>query len=137
MSRVTRRTGRRIKAKRLQHNGIHPSSSDTPMANREALFLEKLRFCCRIFDFSVSQKQLKLLELKRLTLIELADYLSSQDFTLTEPMYNEIIRMFTVNAIRYLPPLAVTKFGPEDNDPEMAEDEEYSNPSWPYLQARI
>ena len=66
--------------------------SDVPPAEQEELFIRKLRQCCISFDFMDPVADLKGKEMKRATLNELVDHITSGRGVLTEPVYPEIIR---------------------------------------------
>ena len=69
-----------------------PRSSDVPPAEQEELFIRKLRQCCISFDFMDPVADLKGKEMKRATLNELVDHITSGRGVLTEAVYPEIIR---------------------------------------------
>ena len=63
-----------------------------PPAEQEELFIRKLRQCCISFDFMDPVADLKGKEMKRATLNELVDHITSGRGVLTEAVYPEIIR---------------------------------------------
>ena len=95
---------------------------------RETLFKQKLQLCCVIFDFEDSESDPKGKEIKRDTLVELADYVNTPvgQKIFTEQLMPDIVEMVRVNLFRALPPQA------PDFDPE--EDEPCMEPSWPHIQ---
>lgn len=101
---------------------------DTPLTKREALFSQKLELCCVVFNFDVRTSNKRGKELKRVTLLELVDYVNSAggQKVFSEAMMPGIIKMVSANLFRTLPPQS------DDYDPE--EDEPVLEPSWPHLQ---
>ncbi|XP_062549060.1 serine/threonine-protein phosphatase 2A 56 kDa regulatory subunit gamma isoform-like [Armigeres subalbatus] len=97
---------------------------------REELFVQKLRQCCVLFDFSEPLNDLKYKEIKRCALQEMVEYLSSQQQVITESIYPEAVQMFAVNLFRTLPPSSNpngAEFDPEEDEPTL-------EASWPHLQ---
>ncbi|KAJ6622265.1 Serine/threonine-protein phosphatase 2A 56 kDa regulatory subunit delta isoform, partial [Pseudolycoriella hygida] len=107
-----------------------PLLRETTVAEREELFIQKLRQCCVLFDFSEPLSDLKWKEVKRNALHEMIDLLSNQSGVLTEAIYPEAINMFSVNLFRTLPPSSNpngAEFDPEEDEPTL-------EASWPHLQ---
>lgn len=103
---------------------------DAAPNEREELFVQKLRQCCVLFDFSEPLNDLKYKEIKRCALQEMVEYLSSQQQILTELIYPEAVQMFAVNLFRTLPPSSNpngAEFDPEEDEPTL-------EASWPHLQ---
>ncbi|KAE8741377.1 hypothetical protein FOCC_FOCC013076 [Frankliniella occidentalis] len=100
---------------------------DVPSNEQEELFIRKLRQCCVAFDFMDPVTDLKGKEIKRNTLSELVDYITTGRGVLTEPVYPEIIKMISANLFRTLPPSENPDFDPEEDDPTL-------EASWPHLQ---
>ncbi|KAK8607300.1 hypothetical protein V6N13_053042 [Hibiscus sabdariffa] len=109
-----------------------PSFKDIPNSERQNLFIRKLNLCCVVFDFSDPTKNLKEKDIKRQTLLELVDYVSSANGKFVEIVIQEIVKMVSVNLFRPLPS------PPRENkvlDAFDFEDEEPStHPAWPHLQ---
>lgn len=125
--------------------------TETPANEREELFIQKLRQCCTLFDFSEPLSDLKWKEVKRTALHEMVEYLSNQNNVITEAIYPEAINMvsallptsngfennlisllfqFAVNLFRTLPPSSNpngAEFDPEEDEPTLES-------SWPHLQ---
>ncbi|KAE9590247.1 putative protein phosphatase 2A, regulatory B subunit, B56 [Lupinus albus] len=125
---------------KLNLNGSLPASSyealpsfrDVPNSDRQNMFIRKLRMCCVLFDYTDPTKNLKEKEIKRQTLVELVDYVSSPNGKFTETMMQEIIKMVSINLFRTLiSPIREKKileaFDLEEEEPSM-------DPAWPYLQ---
>lgn len=68
-------------------------STDVTAQEQEELMIRKLRQCSVPFDFMDPMAELKGKEIKRDTLNELVDYVSTSRGVLTENMYPEIIKM--------------------------------------------
>ncbi|ETO09758.1 hypothetical protein RFI_27619 [Reticulomyxa filosa] len=66
-------------------------------------------------------------EIKRQVLLELVDYVTSNDTWCTEKTLNEILAMIAANLFRSLKPVNVCLHDPE-------EDAIRSDPTWPHLQ---
>lgn len=104
-----------------------PLLSETPMLKREVLFKQKLQLCTIIFDFDETTDD-KSKEIKRETLVELAEYVNTPagQKIFTEAIIPDIVDMVKANIFRILPPQT------EDFDPE--EDEPAIEVAWPHLQ---
>jgi serine/threonine-protein phosphatase 2A regulatory subunit B' len=105
-----------------------PLLSETPMLKRETLFRQKLKLCCNMFDFDETDPDTKGMDIKRETLLEIAEYVNTAvgQKIFTESMMPDIVEMVRINLFRTLPPQS------DDYDPE--EDEPAMEPSWPHLQ---
>jgi serine/threonine-protein phosphatase 2A regulatory subunit B' len=69
---------------------------DATPAEREDLFIQKLRQCMVIFDFvQDSLSDLKWKEIKRSALSEIVEYVTQNRGILTENVYPEAIQMVT------------------------------------------
>jgi len=64
-----------------------------PPAEQQEMFIKKLRQSQLVFDFLDATAHLKSKEVKRATLNELIDHVTSGKGVLTEPSYPEIIKM--------------------------------------------
>lgn len=107
-----------------------PSFRDVPNAEKQALFVKKLHLCAFTFDFTDQSKNVREKEIKRQTLLELADYVNTGTGKFTESVSEDIIFMLSNNLFRALPP---TKAHDQDNlDPD--EEEPTLEPAWPHLQ---
>lgn len=70
---------------------------DASAAEREELFIQKIRQCCVLFDFvSDPLSDLKWKEVKRAALHEMVDYVSSQRGIITENIYPEVVNMVII-----------------------------------------
>ena len=83
-----------------------------------------------MFDFTDAQSDLKGKEVKRQTLMELVEYLQNARGVITEPIYPEVVKMFSCNIFRTIPP-QLNPFG-DAFDPE--EDEPVLEVAWPHMQ---
>lgn len=72
---------------------------DAPSTEQQELFTQKLQQCCVIFDFLDSVTDLKSKEIKRATLNELVDYVSTNRGVLVESAYPEITDMVSTLAL--------------------------------------
>ncbi|XP_074570085.1 serine/threonine protein phosphatase 2A 57 kDa regulatory subunit B' theta isoform-like [Curcuma longa] len=108
-----------------------PSFKDVSSSERQRLFIRKLNLCCVVFDFTDSTKSLKEKEIKRQTLQDLVDYVTSASGKFPENVMQEIIKMVSLNLFRTLtsPPReykVLQAFDLEDDEPVM-------DPAWPHL----
>ena len=122
--------------------------SDTPMQKREvyyilcrcysrwyyifqALFKQKLQLCGVIFNFDDAESDTRGKELKRETLLELAEYVNSPvgQKIFTESLMPDVVEMVRTNLFRTLPP-QTDDFDPEEDEPSM-------EAAWPHLQVII
>ncbi|KAL1501026.1 hypothetical protein ABEB36_006431 [Hypothenemus hampei] len=108
-----------------------PTLKETPLAEREELFIKKLRQCCVLFDFASDPlSDLKWKEVKRTALTEMVDYITHNRGVITENVYPEAVNMFAVNLFRTLPPSSNpngAEFDPEEDEPTL-------EAAWPHLQ---
>jgi serine/threonine-protein phosphatase 2A regulatory subunit B' len=109
-----------------------PSFKDVPNTEKQNLFVKKLNMCCFVFDFTNPTKDLKEKDIKRQTLVELADYVASANGKFPEPVMQEMIKMVSTNLFRTLtsPPRenkVLEAFDLEEEEPSM-------DPAWPHLQ---
>ncbi|KAI8893891.1 protein phosphatase 2 regulatory subunit B, gamma isoform, isoform CRA_c [Globomyces pollinis-pini] len=103
---------------------------DVPVLERPDLLIKKIGQCGVIFDFTDSLSDLKGKEIKRQTLTELVDYVSNNRGVITENVYPELMKMFSNNLFRTLPPQvnpAGDAFDPEEDEPVL-------ETAWPHLQ---
>ncbi|KAA0155581.1 hypothetical protein FNF29_01498 [Cafeteria roenbergensis] len=107
-----------------------PLLKDTPPEQREQLFLAKLQICSIVFNFDDPESNLKGKEIKRMTLLELVDFVNSvpeqKAYLANEALMKPLMDMIKANIFRTLPPSG------DDFDPE--EDEPALEPAWPHLQ---
>ncbi|KAI8551987.1 hypothetical protein RHMOL_Rhmol06G0230200 [Rhododendron molle] len=109
-----------------------PSFRDVPSSEKQNLFIKKLKICCVVFDFSDPSKNLKEKDIKRQTLLELVDYISSVSSKFSEVTMQEITRMVSTNLFRALPSNNHENKLTDMYDAE--EEEQTMEPSWPHLQ---
>ncbi|XP_053469538.1 serine/threonine-protein phosphatase 2A 56 kDa regulatory subunit alpha isoform [Ictalurus furcatus] len=100
---------------------------DTPSTEQQELFVQKLQQCCVLFDFFDSVTDLKSKEVKRATLNELVEYVSTSRGVLVDSAYPDIINMISTNLFRTLPPSENPDFDPEEDEPTL-------EASWPHMQ---
>jgi serine/threonine-protein phosphatase 2A regulatory subunit B' len=78
--------------------------SDATPAEREGLFVQKIAQCSVVFDFALDPlSDLKYKEVKRATLSELVDYITTNRGVLTDAVYPEMVRMVSLNSSLFLP----------------------------------
>lgn len=111
---------------------VLPSFRDVPSSEKQNLLIRKLQMCCVVFDFGDPTKNLKEKDVKRQTLLELVDYISSVNSKFNEVTMQEITKMVAANLFRTLPSFnhdngLLDMFDPEEDEPTM-------EPSWPHLQ---
>ncbi|TYH01265.1 hypothetical protein ES288_A09G044600v1 [Gossypium darwinii] len=109
-----------------------PSFRDAPNSEKQNLLIRKLNLCCIVFDFTDPTKNLKEKDLKRQTLLELVDYVSSANGKFSEIVMQEIVKMVSVNLFRALTSQprenkVLEAFDLEEEEPSM-------DPAWPHLQ---
>lgn len=108
-----------------------PLLKDSPPAERESLFIQKLQQCMVLFDFVQDPlSDLKWKEVKRAALNELVEYVTQNRGVITDNIYPEAIQMFSVNLFRSLPPSSNpsgAEFDPEEDEPTL-------EAAWPHLQ---
>ncbi|KAL2500206.1 Serine/threonine protein phosphatase 2A 59 kDa regulatory subunit B' eta [Abeliophyllum distichum] len=109
-----------------------PSFRDVPNAEKQTLFIKKLNLCCVVFDFTDPTKNLKEKDIKRQTLVELVDYITSANGKFTETVMQEIVRMVSTNLFRTL------STQPRENKVleafDLEEEEPLMDSAWPHLQ---
>lgn len=109
-----------------------PGFREVPTSEKETLFIEKLKMCCIVFDFRDPTKSLKEKEVKRQTLLELADYVVLSNVRFTDNVMKELIDMASANLFRR-PGMAprenklLDAFDLEEEEPQM-------EPAWSHLQ---
>lgn len=67
--------------------------ADTTGAEQQDLFLQKIRQCQVIFDFMDPVMHIKSKEIKRASLNELIEFITTAKGVLTEPIYPEVVKM--------------------------------------------
>ncbi|KAL6505476.1 hypothetical protein OROHE_022855 [Orobanche hederae] len=111
-----------------------PSFKDVPSTHKQQLFMTKIEICCVMFDFTDSTKHVKEKEIKRQTLLELAEYVdSAANGKFGETVIQKVIRMISVNIFRDFTPQPRVNTLPDGLDLE--EDELVMDLAWPHLQA--
>jgi len=108
-----------------------PQLKEAAQGDREELLIQKIRQCGVLFDFvSDPLSDLKWKEVKRAALQEMVEYVTQNRGVLTEPVYPEVVHMFSVNLFRALPPTnnpSGAEFDPEEDEPTL-------EAAWPHLQ---
>lgn len=109
-----------------------PSFRDVPSAEKQGLFIKKLNMCCVVFDFNDPWKNVKEKDVKRQTLLELVDYISSVSSKFNEVTMHEITKMVATNLFRTFPPPSHEKKALESYDQD--EEDQMLEPAWSHLQ---
>uniref|UniRef100_A0A8P0PL43 Serine/threonine-protein phosphatase 2A 56 kDa regulatory subunit n=1 Tax=Canis lupus familiaris TaxID=9615 RepID=A0A8P0PL43_CANLF len=104
-----------------------PQLKDATSNEQQELFCQKLQQCCILFDFMDSVSDLKSKEIKRATLNELVEYVSTNRGVIVESAYSDIVKMISANIFRTLPPSDNPDFDPEEDEPTL-------EASWPHIQ---
>ncbi|XP_029449106.1 serine/threonine-protein phosphatase 2A 56 kDa regulatory subunit alpha isoform isoform X3 [Rhinatrema bivittatum] len=104
-----------------------PQLKDATSNEQQDLFCQKLQQCCMLFDFVDSVSDLKSKEIKRATLNELVEFVSTHRGVIVESGYPDIIKMICSNIFRTLPPSDNPDFDPEEDEPTL-------EASWPHIQ---
>lgn len=69
-------------------------TSDSAPGEREELFIQKIRQCGVVFDFQADPlSDLKYKEVKRSSLTEMVEFITSTRGVITEPIYPEAVQM--------------------------------------------
>ncbi|KAI4336628.1 hypothetical protein L6164_015129 [Bauhinia variegata] len=109
-----------------------PAFRDVPNSEKQSLFIKKLKMCSVVFDFTDPTKHLKEKEIKRQTLVELVDHVTSANSKFTENVIQEVVNMVSVNIFRTLSPQPRESKHVEALDVD--EEEPSMDPAWPHLQ---
>ncbi|XP_020229795.1 serine/threonine protein phosphatase 2A 59 kDa regulatory subunit B' eta isoform isoform X1 [Cajanus cajan] len=108
------------------------SFRDVPNSEKQILFIRKLNLCCLVFDFTDSTKNIKEKEIKKQTLLELVEYVTSANGKFTEIVMQEAIKMVSANLFRPLHPQ------PRENKVlevfDLDDEEPLIDPAWSHLQ---
>ncbi|RVW35405.1 Serine/threonine protein phosphatase 2A 59 kDa regulatory subunit B' zeta isoform [Vitis vinifera] len=109
-----------------------PAFRDVPSSEKQNLFIGKLNLCCVVFDFTDPTKNIKEKEIKRQTLLELVDYVTSASGKFTETVMLECVKMVSANLFRAFTTQSCETKASEGFDLE--EEEPSIDPAWPHLQ---
>ncbi|XP_039120903.1 serine/threonine protein phosphatase 2A 57 kDa regulatory subunit B' theta isoform-like [Dioscorea cayenensis subsp. rotundata] len=109
-----------------------PSFRDVPSSEKQSLLIRKLNLCCVVFDFRDPTMNVKEKEIKRQTLLELVDYVTSANGKFAENVLQEIVKMVSINLFRAATTLSHENKVLEALDSE--EEEPVMDPAWPHLQ---
>ncbi|GAB5361605.1 hypothetical protein AAMO2058_000726800 [Amorphochlora amoebiformis] len=111
-------------------NNPSPTFQETPQTGRVRLFIDKLKLCCVMFDWTneANQTDSRGIEIKRQILLELVDFVGKSKAVFSEHVVVEIMKMVKTNLFRTLPP----KVHQSMIDPE--EEEPVFEAAWPHLQ---
>lgn len=107
-----------------------PSFRDVPSSEKQNPSLRKLNMCFVVFDFNEPSKNIKEKDVKRQTLLELADHVSSATSKFNQVPVEEITKMVALNLFRTFR-LSIMVINLEDIfDPE---EEPSLEPAWPHI----
>lgn len=81
-----------------------PAFLEVVPADRQELFIRKLRQCCVVFDFDDPTRDMQGKQVKAATLHELLEYITSTRGVITDAIYPEVVNMFAANLFRTIPP---------------------------------
>ncbi|KAL1167485.1 hypothetical protein V6Z11_A05G021800 [Gossypium hirsutum] len=111
---------------------VEPNLSFKDVSNpqKQNLFISKLNLCCEVSDFSDPEKASSEQDLKRQTLIELVDFVSSGSAKFNEPAVAAMCKMCALNLFRVFPP----KYRSNTSSGEAEDDEPIFDPAWSSLQ---
>lgn len=109
-----------------------PSLKLVSSSEKQSLLIKKLNMCCVIFEFNDPLKNSKEKDVKKQTLLELVEYVSSVTSKFNEVTIQEITKMVGSNLFRALPNISHENKLHDIYDQE--DDEFYMDPSWPHLQ---
>lgn len=109
-----------------------PSFKDVPNAEKQNLFIRKVDLCCVVFDFTDPTKNVKEKDIKRQTLVELVDYITSASGKFPEIMMQEIVKMVSLNLFRA--PTCPPRENKVLEGVDLEEEEPSMDPAWPHLQ---
>ncbi|CDH59221.1 protein phosphatase 2a regulatory b subunit [Lichtheimia corymbifera JMRC:FSU:9682] len=110
----------------------YPHFSEVPPMQRHELFSLKLSQCQIMFDFNDPAKDLKGKEIKRQALQDLLEYVATTRRVITDTIYPDVIRMFTINTFRSISPQMNKTIPPEGVEAD--EEEPVLEIAWPHLQ---
>ncbi|KAL7135011.1 hypothetical protein ABFS83_11G064500 [Erythranthe nasuta] len=110
-----------------------PSFKDVPISEKQHLFIKKVKMCCVVFDFTDPTKNFKEKDIKRQTLLELVEYITSANGKFPENMMQEVVKMVSANIFReFIPQPRENKL---INGLDLEDEEPAMDPTWPHLQA--
>ncbi|KAJ8652246.1 hypothetical protein O0I10_012154 [Lichtheimia ornata] len=108
----------------------YPDFHEVAPSERQDLMLKKLNQCQVLFDFDNVSSDLMNKEIKRSALQEILDYISTTRGAINPTIYADIVRMFTVNLFRTIPPQTDMYNEAFDTD----EEEPALETAWPHIQ---
>ncbi|KAF7830231.1 serine/threonine protein phosphatase 2A 57 kDa regulatory subunit B' kappa isoform-like [Senna tora] len=129
-------------AKRTSSSAVFPASivsgieplvpfKDVPNAEKMNLFVSKLSLCCVTFDFTDPGKNIVEKDVKRQTLLELADFVAAGSMKFSEHAIFAMCKMCSINLFRVFPPNYRSNGGSAGGEND--DDEPSFDPAWPHL----
>ncbi|EPS59388.1 hypothetical protein M569_15419, partial [Genlisea aurea] len=109
-----------------------PGFRDVHSSEKQQLFVRKLKMCCVVFDFADPTKNVREKEIKRQTLLELIEFVTSANGKFNETVMQEVVKMVSANIFRvFTPQLRENKLV---DGVDLEEEEPAMDPAWPHLQ---
>ncbi|KAI9125772.1 hypothetical protein K1719_003190 [Acacia pycnantha] len=109
-----------------------PGFRDVSNSEKQNLFISKLNLCCVLFDFTDSTKHIEENEIKRQTLLELVEYVTTVKDKFTENVMKEVLKMVYVNLFRSLN--AQPRESKVLETVDLEDEEPLMDPAWCHLQ---
>ncbi|KAL4339382.1 hypothetical protein GQ457_08G000390 [Hibiscus cannabinus] len=104
--------------------------NDVSNPHRPNLFISKLNLCCEVSNSSDPDKTTAEQDLKRQTLVELVDFVSSGSAKFNESAIAALCKMCAINLFRVFPP----KYRSNNSGGEVDDEEPVFDPCWSNLQ---
>ncbi|KAF5748629.1 Serine/threonine protein phosphatase 2A 57 kDa regulatory subunit B' iota isoform 1 [Tripterygium wilfordii] len=108
----------------------HLSFKDVSNQQKQNLFISKLNMCCEVSDVNDPDKNSVEQDLKRQTLLELVDFVSTGSAKFTDPAIAAMSKMCSINLFRVFPP----KCRSNSSGGEAEDEEPLFDPAWSHLQ---
>ncbi|KAJ9168408.1 hypothetical protein P3X46_019935 [Hevea brasiliensis] len=108
----------------------HISFKEVSNLQKQNLFVSKLNFCCKVFDFNDPDKIAAQQDIKHQTLMELVDFVSSGSAKFNEAAMAALCKMCAINLFRVFPP----KYLSNNTGGETDIEEPMFDPYWSHLQ---
>lgn len=105
-----------------------PAILEAPPSERSRLVRQKLRLCCKVYDFRQPNKDVREKKTKEAALMELIEYVSSGKNVWAPGIAAEVIHTVSCNIFRPLGQKPLSK-----NEPKEEDEESLREPAWPHL----
>lgn len=106
------------------------SFKDVSNSQKQNLFVSKLNFCCKVYDFNDPDKNCTEINSKHEILVELVEFVSSGSAKFNEMAIAAMCKMCAINLFRVFPP----KYRSNGSGGETEDDEPMFDPAWSHLQ---